>query len=386
MSKRDAMNKLAHAITTRTGIRIEVDWRQNGRSKSWYLQWGNGPSVERMRRHVKNAVRSVPGITASEVEYQRSHSDDFAVAAWIRGVLLESRGTPRDFRYLADSYFNKTSFPDDIGDDHEVWALVREAFDACGGPGAYRQDVIDHIASVGINGLRVERWFRHQDVPDLRTANEPSPALKLDDSTLTPTTHSAIDSALTAIKRDLLGDSPHRDVPMAQFFASEHARAALTRRIDQDQRAQALLIVADGSSLEKLSTMLGLPKEALSQRWNAAEFARDLVPLVRLREHAAIWEKACTAVHSAFRDDPGATDALSWDARNALANLSFAVERGDLQTWHRLVAFVPVVRQLLDDARRTPPPGTRDALHELDVLLAEFDHVQPPDLAGGRHA
>lgn len=378
MSKRDAMHKLANAIETRTGIRAEVDWRRNGRATTWYLRWGDGPTVERMRARVKTAARSIPGITASEVEYERTYRDDFVVAAWIRGVLLEERGTPRDFRHMADTYYRKTSFPDDIGDDHEIWGLVREAFEACGGPYAHRQDVIDHIAEIGINGVRVERWFRGQDDKETRGTDPATALLNLDESTLTATTRSAIDTALAAIKRDLLGDSSRTDTPLAQMIAAEHARTVLAHRVDQDQRKQALLVVAGGTTLEQLSTTLGLPQNSLSQRWDTDEFTRDLAPLVWLREHAGAWEKACVAVHTAFRDNPDARETLSWDARNALANLSFAVERGHLQEWHRLVSFVPVVRQLLDDVRRTPPPGPREALHELDVLLAEFDHTSTP--------
>lgn len=385
MSKRDAMHKLARAISARTGLLIETDWRKSGRSTSWYLSWSDGPAVQRMRRHVTKAARSVPGITASEVEYERGHTTDHVVAAWVRGMCREQLGTPRDFRHMAHTYFRTTSFPDDIGDDDEIWNLVRGAFDACGGPDTPEGTVIDHIVTVGINGLRVEHWLRHRDTPLPRSGTEAEdPAPRLGETELSASALNAIDSALTTARQDLLGGSPHRGLPLAQFFAAEHARTALIRQADQQQRTQALLIAADGTPLEKLSAMIGLPEQALSQRWDSDAFARDLAPLAWLRANAAAWTHACTAVHGAFRAAPGARDSLSWDARNALTNLSFAVEAGDLSTWYPLVALVPVARQLLDGLRHAPPQGTHDALHELDVLLAEFDTVRAAATTEGK--
>lgn len=392
------MHKLARLVGKRTGIRVEAGFRTEGRSTHWHLQWSNGPSAEVMGKHAKAAAKSVPGIAVADVGYQRDYGDRFVVAAWLRGVQRDGRDELDGLRYAADSYFWSTSFPQDIPDDDELWSLVDHAFEVCGGPSTYSQRVIEHIVDVGINGLRIERWRSAPARRDPRDAAA-SEMPKLDVSVLSQHTRSQLAGVVSAIKRELVGRGPHSRDLLVQVMVGEATREILQRQIDQDQRRQALLAVADGTPLYQLSSMLGLSPSTLGKRWDTEQFGRDLAPLVWLREHDEEWTRACVAAAAAAR-------ANSDDLRAArdMPYLVGTLERtADTAAggWRRLIGTPDSARSLLEadrqaresarsrrrqwsNTRHEPEDDVPDAaLARLAELLAQYDAAPVPRRRGG---
>jgi hypothetical protein len=393
------MRKLAQLVAKRAVIRVEADYSAQGRATTWYLQWGDGPSVDVVRRHVQAVAKSVDGLDFAEVGYRRNYTDRHMVAAWLLQSDLENEYA--DVTWAAQRYFDQTSFPADIADDDPLWDLVDYAFDLCGGPGAYADRVIQHVAGIGLRGLRMEHWLDQIDTADpAAAARHLVPLLAV--SGLSERTQESLRAVTAAIVRDLAGNGPRQADPRVRVLAAEAARAALTQPLDDQQRRIAVQCVADGTALYKLSRWIGKSDSTLVKRWSTDEFNRDLAPVAWIRQHQDEWARTFLAAVAELEAN---ADLIrhNRDVRQLLHSVKAVLDRegtgwqrllGSPETARTLLAIVEEDRSaLLRDRKKYRPvdealdsaldPGP--ALRRLTDLLAEYDAARPPRRRGGSH-
>ncbi|WP_033401112.1 hypothetical protein [Actinokineospora enzanensis] len=397
--KGPAMRKLAQLVARRVQIRVDADYSTEGRSTKWHLTWDNGPTADVMRRHVRAVATSVPGLDVAEVGYRRDYSDRHVVAAWLRRAERDDRVDGG--RWAAEGYFQETGFPADIAGDDPLWELVDYAFALCGGPDAYAERVIEHVAKIGLRGLRLEQWLDQPDDLDSDSVRRRVAPL-LDASGLSERTRRNLHAVAADIVRDLAGNGPRHADPRVRVLVAEAARAALTQPVDDEQRRQALECVADGTPLYKLSSRIGKSESTLVKRWNPADFNRDLAPLAWLQQHEERWAQACTDAVAEVRANRELAEGR--DIWLLLSSLERAAQDSGAG-WQRLMETPQTARKLLVAVPETfsrirqdrltyrtlggePEDGelaAGPALHRLADMLAQYDTAPPPRRRGGAH-
>ncbi len=393
--KGPAMRRLAVRVVERAGVRVEADYRSEGRSTKWYLTWANGPTVDVMRGHVRAAGRSVAGVDVAGVGYDRNYSDRYLVAAWLRRA--DRDGRIDGSRWSADRDFQSTSFPSDLADDDPLWEVVDYAFDRCGGPSSYADRVIDHVAGLGLRGLRIEHWLDQPDGLDPDSARRRvAPLLAV--SGISERTQQSLHGVIDSIMRDLAGNGPRSNDPRVLLLVAEVARSALLQPVDDLQRRHALHCVASGTPLSTASVQLGKSPSTLIKRWNPAEFNDDLAPIAWLRQHSEPWVQACTDAAAETRTNRDlATDR---EVRALVSSLELSVHAGG-SSWQQLLGSPDIARKLLAAVHESFAQLRRDrlryqlngdhadelalgpALQRLADLLTQYDAAPPVRRRGG---
>jgi hypothetical protein len=360
----DTMGKLARTLAQQVGVRVEATYDSYGRT--WQLTWCDGPTVEAVRKRVRKATRTLPGIDATAVRYIRNRTELAVVAAFLAYVLPQP-AVLSNLPIEALHAYDTTDFPGSI--DAEVWEMARFAMDQVGGPAVYDADrkTIDHIVKIGINGLRLDMWLatdgRQTDCQPALPAVNPhvlSEDVRLD-----------LARVLSRVQNELVGGSAHQRDPRVQLLVAETTRKLLLDEVEAHQRRTAAHALVDGAGLSSLSTMIGLSARTLGMRFGQ-DLDTELAPLVWLRDHAVDWAGACVAAARAVRDAP---NFYSGDARHEL----WALERADASGgWRALTGTPDAARLLLAVTRRYPPGGAEHELLRLRVMLDAYDHAQPP--------
>lgn len=399
-SKGPLTRKLAQLVKKETGVRVKAGYESQSRgTTSWHLEWPNGPTVETMRKVADPMAETVPGLDFA-VGYRRTGDDRHLVAAWMREAAHDDQAGA----WSIDTAFARTGFPDDIADNDPVWAMVDYAFAAFGGPTAYAHTVVQHVGRIGMRGLFLEYWLDQHDAvdaPDLASVVE---LLLVVSSALSDDTLSRLRGLIDTMISEVSGRSARRSDPRAQVLIAEAIRGALVGPLDGHQRRQALLAVAEGTPLYRLSTMLGKSASTLSKRWPAAEFNADLAPLAWLRTHGQEWTRACANAVAEVRalgddiaqqrdvwqqlhwlelEEPGPTSLRQLlptpeAARKLLAAVADVAERALRE---RRLSRQLQGAGLEDDDVHTEVPGP--ALRELADLLAQYDAPPAPQRRGG---
>ncbi|REH31092.1 hypothetical protein BCF44_122115 [Kutzneria buriramensis] len=397
-SKGTLARRLAARVEKKTGVRTEAGYDSKGRSTEWYLEWRNGPTREAMRAVAEPLARKVPGLDFT-IGYKRTSDDRHLVAAWIHQATHDDDAGP----WSIDTAFTKTGFPDDIAHDDPVWALVDYVFASCGGPNASGYNVVKHIAKIGVRGLRMEYVLdQHERVDAPVAASVVEPLLEVS-SALSEDTQGRVRGLVDTLMSELAGRSPRSSDPRAQVLIAEAVHHVLAEAVNERQRRQALMSVAEGTPLYRLSMMLGKSASTLSKRWPAAEFNADLAPLVWFHAHRQAWTRACAQVVTEVR-------ALGNDVaqhREVFPHLHWLeLDERDSDSLPRLLTTTEVARTLVaavpevaertwrerrlrrqlhgaarDDDVRPEVPGP--ALRELADLLAQFDAPPVPRRRGG---
>jgi hypothetical protein len=398
-SKGTVARRLAGLVEKKTGVRIEPGYDSKGRSTEWYLEWRNGPTREAMRAVAEPLVRKVPGLDFT-IGYKRASDDRHLVAAWIRQATHDDDAGP----WSIDTAFSKTGFPDDIAGDDPVWVLVDYAFASCGGPNASAYNVVKHIAKIGVRGLRMEYVLdQHERVDAPVAASVVEPLLEVS-SALSEDTRGRVRGLVDTLMSELAGRSPRSSDPRAQVLIAEAVHRVLAEAVNERQRHQALMSVAEGTPLYRLSMMLGKSPSTLSKRWPAAEFNAELAPLLWFHAHRQAWTRACAHVVSEVRalgndvaQHHEVFPHLHWLELDERDSVSLPRLLTTTEVARKLVAAVPEVaerawrerrlrRQLQgaardDDHARPEVPGP--ALRELADLLAQYDAPPVPRRRGG---
>ncbi|CAL9677610.1 hypothetical protein SUDANB95_07936 (plasmid) [Actinosynnema sp. ALI-1.44] len=425
-SKRPAMLKLARAVTEVLDVVVDAGFDTEGRSTKWYLTWGNGPTVDQVRRVVRAMARDFPDIEADQVGLRRNPGDRHVVAAWLHRAAHDDRVGP----FAAETRFGETSFEvddrrrpaqpapglrrrsrqgytADILNDDPVWELVDYAFDACGSSTAYSDQVVRHVESIGgPQGLRIEHWLDRLDRLDPAVDDPPVPPA-LDVSAISDRTRRELASVVDTMVHELCGRSPRRHDARVRMLAAEVARSVLQQAAhDGGQRSAALLAVAGGTSLSWLSRLLGKSPWTLGKRWPAERFGADLASLVWLRTNREMWARACAAAVAAIRSGP------SWLVEDReLAAPLLALDRAVRdagENWTRLTGTPDTARELLrevaaaqdrhardrrimanlgfEDRTVVPADVPRSELAALEDLLKRYDSAPPPQRRGGARA
>lgn len=161
--KRTIAYKVADAVSRTVGYRVTPGYRNGPRATTqWYLEWVNGLTEKQMAAKIRAAGREVSGYDKDLLELRREADDRHLVAAWLlhhdpaRRTLDRSRAG-----WQARKHFEVTSFPRNLPDDHELWTLVDQAFEATADRDrtwAYDAEAaIVYLADIGVQALRVRR-------------------------------------------------------------------------------------------------------------------------------------------------------------------------------------------------------------------------------------
>lgn len=400
--KRTIAYRVADAVSRTVGYRVTPGYRSGPRATTqWYLEWVNGLTEKQMAAKVRAAGREVAGYHKDLLELRREADERHLVAAW----LLHHDPLDPDNRTLnrsnagwqAKKHFEITSFPRDLPDDHELWTLVDEAFEATTShdrPWHDAEAAIVYLANTGVQALRVRRWL--DAVDRLGPHDPPPPHPPLDARHVPDTVLAELDTALAAVAWHLGGANTIAHNPRVRLLTLEAVGRIVGERLDRKQLDHAMQAVADGDSLSRLSVLLGLHRTTLGKRWPGSRADAVLRPHAWLVANLDTWRTACADAAAAIqRLDDGIL--FDRDLRSLAWSLAHTVEiaggwrdvAGTPEQARALLAALTAYRDRLARnswAGSAPAPLAPEIAAPLDrlvALLADYDTAEAPNRRGG---
>lgn len=375
MSRSTDTRKLAQRLSNNTQTEVTAHFNEFSHGKGWVFVWTDGPTVTTMRRRARRAVADLSGVELDELTYRRGHTDLAIVAAWLHRVQQQPTRL-RELAHTSFDAFDETDLPGKIG--QLTWDMARFAMRQAGvdqedAAGAF-STAVHHITKVGLTSLRLDMWLTGAGIGD-----ESGTAML--DATVSERLRAELDQIIGKFRTELVGGSQHHDDPRVRLLATELCRRFLLNTLHEHQADAITEALLGGTSLNSLSTMLGLAPRTLGMRHPKTDLDVRLAPRAWLRDHGEAWATACNSAAAAVRAAAPDLEFIPWRQRDDYSTDLGVLERCQAaRGWRSLASTPDRAQRVLDATRQFAPDYAVTELARLATLLTNYRNAAPPSL------